>query len=131
MPLHLHLRKRQHRATASSDSSRSCYCESVERSRDAFTVMVSAAEPRTTNHQHLTHAYKKKTTLPGGPFSISKYLYFLLRRIHHCFKSIGMIHCQIGENFAVQVDSFFMEFTHQLRVREAIFSSSCIDTLYP
>lgn len=125
MPLHLHLRKRKHRATTLAIARVS----SVERSRDAFTVMVSAAEPRTTNHE--PPPPQKKTTLPGGPFSISKYLYFLLCRIHHCFKSIGMIHCQIGENFAVQVDSFFMEFTHQLRVREAIFSSSCIDTLYP
>ena len=46
-------------------------------------------------------------------------------------ESSGIVHSQIGENLAVDLDTGFVNQTHQLRVREILHAGSCVDTLNP
>ena len=44
---------------------------------------------------------------------------------------LRLIHSQIGENLAVNLDTGFVQGTHQLRIGQAFETGSCIDTLNP
>ena len=65
---------------------------------------------------------------PRGAF---RPLFLLLYFLDHRFKSSGVVHRQIREHFAVQVDTGLLEFAHQLGVRHAVETCTGIDTSNP
>jgi hypothetical protein len=42
-----------------------------------------------------------------------------------------MVNCEVGEDFAVDFDTGFVEGTHELRVRHTLKTSGSVDTLNP
>ena len=42
-----------------------------------------------------------------------------------------MVHCQVGQNFAVQGDTFGVDFTHEFGVGHSVGTDSSVDTLDP
>ena len=58
-----------------------------------------------------------------------------LRNLFHLvadsLESLGIIHCEIGEHLAVDLDACLMNKTHQLAVGEVFHTGCSIDSLNP
>ncbi len=50
---------------------------------------------------------------------------------YDCLESLGVVHCELGENLAVDLDTCCVDKTHELRVRKILHAGSGIDTLDP
>ena len=62
------------------------------------------------------------------PFYIaSKLLYF----INDALERLRVVHGKVSKYFTVKVDVGFLKSAHQLRVRHAVLTRSCVDTLDP
>ena len=55
----------------------------------------------------------------------------LLHRIEYRFECSGVVHGQIGEYLAVQIDVVGMNLTHELRIAHAMHAGRGVDTLDP
>ena len=55
----------------------------------------------------------------------------LLNFLHNGLESLGIIHGQVGEHLAVDLDTSLGEFAHQDTVTHALQASGSIDTLNP
>ena len=56
---------------------------------------------------------------------------YLLDFVNDSLESLWVIHTEVGEDLAVDVDAIGMEQTHELRVAETLKTGSSIDTLNP
>ena len=56
---------------------------------------------------------------------------YLLDFVNDSLESFGVIHTEVSEDLAVDVDAIGMEQTHELRVAETLKTGSSIDTLNP
>ena len=50
---------------------------------------------------------------------------------YDCLERLGIVHCQVGQDLAVDFNAGFVKFTHQLRVGKALQACSRIDSLNP
>ena len=55
----------------------------------------------------------------------------LLNLSNDSLESFRMIYCQVGENLTVDLDTTFVQKSHQLRIAHTFQTSSSIDTLNP
>lgn len=55
----------------------------------------------------------------------------LLHLVHDGLESLGVIHSQVGEHLAVNLDTCLVEQTHQLAVAQTFEASGSVDTLNP
>lgn len=72
--------------------------------------------------------HKRATAQQLSPFRISFRLNLLLCRFHHCLEGIGVVHGQVRQDFAVELDVFFGELVDQPGVGGAVQTGSGIDT---
>ncbi len=81
--------------------------------RGSFTTNVHCKENEAgKKYQHDRDKYLLGAFHKKRGRSPSELFYF----IHYISESFRMIHCQICENFAVQIDTSFLQFSHQLGV---------------
>lgn len=55
----------------------------------------------------------------------------LLQFVDHLRERIRVIHGQVGEHLAVQVDPGFFQFSHELGIRHSVETCTGVDTLDP
>ncbi len=55
----------------------------------------------------------------------------LLHLAYDSLESLGVVHCEVGEHLAVDLDASLVKVTHQLRVAHAFETSGSVDTLNP
>ena len=56
---------------------------------------------------------------------------YLLNGVDDSFERLGVVHCQVGEDFAVQADVLGAELAHELGVGDTILTRCSVDTLDP
>ncbi len=56
---------------------------------------------------------------------------FLLHRINDLFKRFWIIYCEVGQNLAIQRNTFLLHARNELRIRKSKFSRSVIDARNP
>jgi hypothetical protein len=76
----------------------------------------------------LQKSWQKKSRPPGG-FQHQKLNLFY--RIHHSGKSLGVVHGEVGQYLAVEVNPVLGEFAHKYGVAHAMHAGTGIDTLNP
>lgn len=52
----------------------------------------------------------------------------LLHLVNNCLESFGMIHSEVGEDLAVDIDTGSMKLAHELRVGKALETGCSVDT---
>lgn len=55
----------------------------------------------------------------------------LFNRVHNFLESLGVVHCQVGENLAVHLDTLSVALTHKLGIGQTVHTSGSVDTLNP
>ena len=72
------------------------------------------------------------------PFSIENRRFFLdclqgsiLDFVNNCLESLRVIHAEVSEDLAVDIDAVGVEQTHELRIAETLKTGGSIDTLDP
>ena len=73
---------------------------------------------------------KKRPPFWKAPF-ILRVIELLLHLIHDGLKGFGIVHSEVGQDFAVDLDIVFFQFSHENRVRHPVFPYACVDTLDP
>ena len=64
---------------------------------------------------HTFYYYKTKKTLKLlERFFTYEKVELLLNLIHDSFESCGIVHCEVGKNLTVNLDTCFVKSTHQL-----------------
>lgn len=56
---------------------------------------------------------------------------YLLHFVNDCLESLGIIHGEVSENLAVDLDSCLVDEAHELGIRKILHTGSGIDTLDP
>ena len=51
--------------------------------------------------------------------------------INYCFECLRLVHCQIGQNLAVEDDALGVEFADKLRIGHSLRADGCVDTHDP
>ena len=54
---------------------------------------------------------------------------FLLHLLHDGLESLGIVHGQVGEHLAVDLNTSLVNHTHELAVREVLHACSSVDAL--
>ena len=55
----------------------------------------------------------------------------ILGLLYDCLESLGVVHGQVGENLAVDLDTCLVNHTHQLAVGQVLHTGGSVDTLNP
>lgn len=77
-------------------------------------------------------AAKKGEDLDKPPPSfVSVNVRVLFCFLHDGFESLWVVHCKVGKNLAVNLDSGLVETAHELRVGKSLKTGCGIDALYP
>ena len=65
------------------------------------------------------------------PKAFASLLFPLLHLGYDGLECLGMVHSEVSQHLAVDLNTTLMQQTHQLRVTQTLQTSGCIDTLNP